>query len=75
MRDVLTLVAIGLVVGVPVALASGRLISGLLYGLSNVDPLSIAAAVGILALVAGLAAYVPARRAASVDPSTALRYE
>jgi ABC-type lipoprotein release transport system permease subunit len=58
-----------------VALASGRLISGLLYGLSNVDPLSIAAAVGILALVAGLAAYVPARRAASVDPSTALRYE
>jgi len=75
MRDVLTLVAIGLAAGVPVALASGRLVSGLLYGLSNVDPVSIAAAVGILALVAGVAAYLPARRASMVDPGTALRYE
>lgn len=75
MRDVLVLVAIGLATGVPAALASERLISGMLYGLPSVDPLSIAGAIVILAVVAGLAAYLPARRASLVDPSTALRYE
>jgi predicted permease len=75
MRDILLLVAIGLAIGVPVALASERLIADLLYGLSSVDPLSTAAAIGILAGIAGLAAYLPARRASRVDPTTALRYE
>ena len=75
MRDVLVLVAIGLGIGVPVALSLERLASGLFYGLSDVDPLPIAAAVGILAVVAGAAAYLPARRASLVDPSTALRCE
>jgi len=75
MRDVLALVAIGLAIGVPAALASERLISGLLYGIAPIDPLSLAAAAGILAVVAGVAAYLPARRASMVDPSTALRYE
>jgi len=45
------------------------------YGLADFDPLTVAAAVGILVLVAGIAAYLPARRASLVDPSTALRYE
>jgi putative ABC transport system permease protein len=58
-----------------VALSLERLASGLFYGLSDVDPLPIAAAVGILAVVAGAAAYLPARRASLVDPSTALRCE
>jgi predicted permease len=75
MRDVLVLVAIGLAIGVPAALSLERLAAGLFYGLSGVDPVSIAAAVGILAVVAGAAAYLPARRASLVDPSTALRCE
>ena len=75
MRDVLLLVTIGLAIGVPAALAGGRLITGLLYGLPALDAVSIAAAIVILAVVAGLAAYWPARRASLVDPAIALRYE
>ena len=75
MRDVLALVALGLAIGVPAAVSLERLASGLFYGLSDVDPLSIATAIGILAMVAGAAAYLPARRASLVEPSTALRCE
>ncbi len=75
MRDVLALVAGGLAIGVPAALALERLASGMLFGLGNVDPVSLAAAVLILAAVAGFAAYLPARKASLVDPMTALRYE
>ena len=75
MRDVLALTAIGVAIGVPAALASEWWISGLLYGLTKIDSWSIAAAIGILAVVAGIAAYLPARRASLVDPTTALRYE
>jgi len=75
MRDVLALVAIGVGIGVPAALASERLIADLLYGLAKIDAVSIAVAIGILILVVGIAAYLPARRASLVDPSTALRYE
>ena len=74
-REVLALVVIGLAIGVPAAVSLERLASGLFYGLSDLDPMSTAPAVGILALVAGVAAYLPARRASRVDPSTALRYE
>jgi len=75
MRDVLNLVTLGLVIGVPAALALERMASGMFFGLSDVDPLSTVAGVGILTMVAGIAAYLPARRASLVDPSTALRYE
>ena len=75
MREVLLLVGIGLAIGVPVALSLERLASGLFFGLSGVDPLPIAAAIGILAVVAGAAAYLPARRASLVDPGAALRCE
>jgi len=75
MRDVLLLVAIGLAIGVPAALASERLISGLLYGLPGLDAVSIVAAIAVLAAVAGFAAYWPARRASLVDPAIALRHE
>jgi predicted permease len=75
MRDVLVLVAIGLAIGVPVALALERLASGFFYGLSGIDPLPTVVAIGILAAVAGAAAYLPARRASMVDPSIALRCE
>ncbi len=75
MRDVLALVAGGLMIGVPAALALERLAAGMLFGLANVDAPSLAAAVLILAAVAGFAAYLPARKASLVDPMTALRYE
>ncbi len=72
MRDVLALMVIGVAIGVPAALASEWWVSGLLYGLTKIDSLSIVAAIGILAVVAGIAAYLPARRASLVDPTTAL---
>ena len=74
-RDVLVLMAIGLVIGVPAALASERLVADLLYGMTSIDPIAIAAAIAVLAVVGGIAAYLPARRASMVDPTTALRYE
>jgi len=75
MRDVLVLVAGGLLIGVPAALAVERKASSMLFGLGNVDIPSLAAALLILALVAAFAAYLPARRASLVNPTVALRYE
>jgi ABC-type antimicrobial peptide transport system permease subunit len=65
----------GLVAGAAVSAASMRLIQSRLYGLSAADPVTIAAAVAGLALLAALAAWLPAHRASRVDPLTALRCE
>ena len=73
LRDGMTLAAVGIGIGVSVALASTRLMSGLLYGVSPTDPLTLAAAPVTLLAVALLASYLPARRATRVDPTTALR--
>jgi predicted permease len=75
LRQSLKLVAIGLVIGVPAALASGQLVSSQLYGLSANDAATIVLAVSLLSVVALVAGYVPARRASKVDPMVALRYE
>jgi ABC-type antimicrobial peptide transport system permease subunit len=75
MREVLALVAIGVVVGVPVALAGSRLISNMLFGLRGTDPISMVVAVGAMLAVAMLAGYLPARRASRIEPMVALRYE
>ena len=65
--------AIGLIVGGLAAIPLSRLLSGLLFGVEPVDPITIAAAAALLIAVALLAAWVPARTATAVDPLTALR--
>ena len=71
----LTTAVVGAVIGVVAALGAGRFIASLLYHVSAHDPLSLAGAAAALVLVAGLASYLPARRAARVDPMEALRAE
>ncbi|HYN10081.1 MAG TPA: ABC transporter permease [Vicinamibacterales bacterium] len=73
LRSALRLSLFGIALGVPVALAGGRLISSQLFGISATDPATIAAAAALLVLVAVGAAYVPARRASGVDPIATLR--
>ncbi len=60
--------AVGIVIGVAGAVASTRWLSSLLFGVTPVDPVTFAVAIAVLVLAAGVASYVPARRAASVDP-------
>ena len=69
------LVGIGIALGVAGALAVGRLISSLLYGLPPTDPPTLASAIALFALVAAAACWLPARRASRVDPIAALRAE
>jgi putative ABC transport system permease protein len=66
---------IGSVIGVAGALVLTQLLTGLLFGVSARDPLTIAVISSILAAVALLACYLPARRAMKLDPLTALRYQ
>jgi putative ABC transport system permease protein len=69
------LVGIGLGVGLIGALVLGQLMAGLLFGVSPTDPLALAAGALVLSLIALLACYLPARRAARIDPMAALRCE
>ena len=71
----LALVGIGTVIGVSVAVATTRLLSGLLYGVDAKDPSTFVGAVVMLALVSLVASWIPARRAADIDPVEALRME
>jgi predicted permease len=75
MRRALVLVAIGLAIGTPVALLGGRLMRSQLYGVRTYDPLTLASAVLVLSAAAALAGFIPARRAASIEPMNALRTE
>lgn len=73
LRDGLTIVAIGLAIGVPIALYLGRQLGELLYGVDPTDPLTLAAVAATLGLVGLLASAIPARRASRVDPAQAIR--
>jgi ABC-type antimicrobial peptide transport system permease subunit len=75
MRDIVVLVAVSIAIGIPVTLASVRLVTSMLFGLQGTDPLNILEATSLLLSVAGLAGYLPARRASRVDPMIALRDE
>jgi predicted permease len=75
LRGAMQPIAFGLLVGVPVALAGGHAIASQLFGVKAYDPLVLAGAVAVLAAAAILAAIIPARRAASIDPIRALRTE
>jgi predicted permease len=68
-------VAVGLAVGLAAALAVTRLMTSLLYGVSAADPATYAAVTAFLLAIAGFASWVPARRAAALDPTRALRAE
>jgi putative ABC transport system permease protein len=75
MRDVIAVLAAGVVMGTGISLASTRLLQEMLFGLSPRDAATIMAAAAVLTAVALLAGYLPARRATKVDPMVALRYE
>ena len=75
LRDAAMLVALGLTAGVGLSLAGGRLVKSFLYGMKASDPVALGGAVALLALVAAVAGYLPARRASRVDPMVALREE
>jgi predicted permease len=75
LRETLLLVMVGLAVGAPLAAGATRLIASQLYGITAADPPTIAMTTTLMMAVAALAGYLPARRAATVSPMEALRYE
>src|SRR4051812_39538165 len=75
LRRAILLVGLGLAIGIPVALIGGRLMSSLLYGVRIYDPVILAGAILLLSAFAALAGFIPARRAASIEPMNALRQE
>jgi predicted permease len=75
MREVLLLIAIGALLGLPAAIALSRLVQSQLYGLQAHDPVTLTMSTVTLAAVACLAGFIPALRASRIDPMRALRYE
>jgi ABC-type antimicrobial peptide transport system permease subunit len=75
LEEVALLAGIGILLGLPSGYGLGRLIESQLFGITAKDPLTFAVATGSLVIAAFLAGYVPAARAARVDPMVALHYE
>jgi len=75
LRGALLQVAIGVMIGVPAVFFAARLLRSMLFGVSEHDPAVLLTALAVLGLSAVAAALIPARRAATMDPVTALRVE
>jgi ABC-type antimicrobial peptide transport system permease subunit len=75
LRESFVLLAAGLAIGFPAAILLIRVVSSMLYGLGPQDPTAIASVVVVLAFATAAASFVPARRAATLDPIVALREE
>ncbi|HEU4936602.1 MAG TPA: ABC transporter permease [Vicinamibacterales bacterium] len=75
MRESMTLVVVGIVIGLAVALGASRLVKTLLFGLAPTDVFSLMAAILVMIAVSAFAGYLPARRASRVDPMVALHQE
>src|SRR5262249_51634722 len=75
MREAALLLAMGVGIGTGLAVAAGGSAGSLLFGLKPYDPLTLVAACVLLGLIAATASFVPARRAAKLDPMAALRHE
>jgi ABC-type antimicrobial peptide transport system permease subunit len=71
----MTLVAVGLAIGVPLVFAASRLIGPMLFEVNPNDPAVVGSAIGVLLAVGASSGYLPALRASRVDPLTALREE
>jgi ABC-type antimicrobial peptide transport system permease subunit len=75
LRSALMMAMAGVVISIPVILSTVRMVRGYLFGIEPYDPVTLIVAVILLLAVATLAAWIPARRAAKIDPMEALRYE
>lgn len=75
LREGIVLVLIGILAGIPVAMAGARLVQGLLFGVAPADPATLGGTALFMLSIAAAAAYLPARRASRVHPILALRYE
>jgi ABC-type antimicrobial peptide transport system permease subunit len=75
MRGAMWQILIGLGLGIPAALVAGHMMASQLYGVKGFDPMALAGATLVLGLCATVAGFIPARRAASIEPMQALRTE
>jgi ABC-type antimicrobial peptide transport system permease subunit len=75
LQECILLLALGLAIGVPVALSSTRILKSQLYELSPLDPTAISIAIAAVSVMTIAAAWLPARRATKIDPMRALRTE
>jgi len=75
MRESMILVAVGVVIGIAIALGTSRFVASLLFELAPTDLVSMIVATAVMITVSALAGYLPARRASRVDPMVALHQE